>query len=303
MLVRPLPSALRQVGQMPPAEGCIGQITGTRKGKSIQKEKFRMYYRLEDERDYVSIKHVETDSEVGYVGHGNFVDRRDGRISFGCRIFNNEGEKLATLTELMIDCPMRCAAIAAANYQIDNNFADLKEAPWNDHADRVECRLGTLLADTALAFARGFCEARGDGLTAETRDKFAGSLAELSSLWWVSLFGSFNADERREEPYFANPCPTGPRLTFSGAAQVYGMRELRTRHPDLCDAERHKVLGWVLQWLSDLLSNERKNQRHHGVQNNHMHPKLSDGSFFNISMQWLRRQAEYLECRENTVIH
>jgi hypothetical protein len=55
------------------------------------------------------------------------------------------------------------------------------------------------------------------------------------------------------------------------------MRELRKRHPDLSDAERQKLLGWVLQWLSDAVANE---QKHWGAGND---PKASDttaGAFF-----------------------
>ena len=126
-------------------------------------------------------------------------------------------------------------------------------ATWNDHNDRVERRLGVLLADVALAFARAFCE--GSSLNAETRDDFAASLAELASLWVVSRAGSFNAKTRTIEPYFANPSPSGQRLTFSGAAQTYGIQALGERHPDLTDAERQKVLSWVLQWLHDALCN------------------------------------------------
>ena len=39
------------------------------------------------------------------------------------------------------------------------------------------------------------------------------------------------------------------------------MRELRERYPDISDAERQKLLGWVLQWLGDALSNELAEQQ------------------------------------------
>jgi hypothetical protein len=233
-------------------------------GKSGADGAMKMYYRLEDEHAYISIKHVETDRELGYVHPGEFVYPDHSGTFHGCRIFSREGDELAIVTTLHHPCPMRCAAIAVAHEQQHYNFLDLEGTAWNDHNDRIERRVGTLLADTALAFAFGFCEAAGAGLIAETRDKFAGSLAELSSLWWISRYGSFDADDRTEQPYFANPSP-GPRLTFSGAAQVYGMRELRQRHPDLSDAERQKVLSWVLQWLHDALCNElqkRRNSKH-----------------------------------------
>jgi hypothetical protein len=153
--------------------------------------------------------------------------------------------------------PMRTAAIALANHEKANGFPDLKGAEWNVQADRVERRLGSLLADTVFAFARGFCEATRSGLTPSTREQFAASLAELASLWRVSCGGCFNANTRTEEPYFANLAPSGPRLPLAGAAQVYGIRELRARHHDLSDGERQKLLGWVLQWLVDVLPNEQ----------------------------------------------
>jgi hypothetical protein len=145
---------------------------------------------------------------------------------------------------------MQTAAQALA-YHADH--PDLKSAQCNAQADRVERRLGKLIADTVLAFARGFCEAAGRGLTAETRDQFAASLAELASLCRVSRAGCFNATTRTIEPYFASLLPSG-RLDFSVAAEWYGMRELQARHPDLSDAERQKLLGWVLRWLADALS-------------------------------------------------
>jgi hypothetical protein len=129
----------------------------------------------------------------------------------------------------------------------------LKDADSNVEEDRVERRLGALIADTALAFARAFCEAVGPGLTADTRDQFAASLAELASLFRVSHAGCFNATTRTIEPYFANPLP-GPRLNFSDAAEWYGVWELQARHPDLTYAEREKLLGWVLRWVADALS-------------------------------------------------
>jgi hypothetical protein len=223
-------------------------------------EMTKMYYRLEYENDHIAIKHVETDRELGYVNPDEFVYPDYKGTFHGCRIFSREGNQLAVVTPLHHPCPMQCGAIAAAHYDEYNNYPDLNGVPWNDHNDRVELRLGALLADTGLAFACGFCQAIGAGLKAKTRDEFAGSLAKLSSLWWISRFGSFNASNHTLQPYFAMPSPSDLRLTFSSAAQVYGMRELRARYPNLSDAERQKLLGWVLQWLSDFLSSDRRGQ-------------------------------------------
>jgi hypothetical protein len=220
----------------------------------------KMYYRLEQERDYFLIKHVATDREVGYAFDEETV-RADGSTFDVCRIFSNAGQELATPTSLTCEFPIRCAAIAAAAYQKHYGFPDLEGATWNADTDRIERRLGSLLADSAAAFARAFCETIAEGLAGETKEKFASSLAELSSIWWVSRVGSYDATARTEEPYFANPLPTGPRLSFPEAALIYGMRELRARYPDLNDAERERLLGWVLQWLGDALSNELAEQQ------------------------------------------
>jgi hypothetical protein len=218
-----------------------------------------MRYRIEDANDYISVRHVETDREVGAALERHIYI--DGRAVDVCNTFNNAGEWLAVASSELHSFPLQTAAIALANHEEYYGFPDLKGAEWNVHADRVERRLGSLIADTALAFARGFCEAAGRGLTAETRDQFAASLAELASLCRIGHAGCFNATTRTHEPYFANPLSCRTRLNFSDAAEWYGMRELRTRHPDLSDAEQQKLVGWVLQWLHDALSNELETQR------------------------------------------
>lgn len=209
-----------------------------------------MRCRIEDADVCLLVRHVETDRVIGVA-----LERRvyfsDGRVVEICETFNNAGEMLATVSTQHHRFPMQTAAQALA-YHADHS--DLKSAERNAQSDRVERRLGKLIADTALAFARGFCEAAGQGLTAETRDQFAASLAELASLCRISRAGCYNATARTIEPYFANPAPSGPWLAFPDAAQVYGMRELQARHPDLSDAEVQKLLGWVLRWMSDAQS-------------------------------------------------
>jgi hypothetical protein len=255
-----------------------------------------MLYRLENEYDYIAVKHVATDREIGYA----FLDSSvaaDGTMVDVCTIYDNRHVRLERVPSTVIALPLRCAAISLAVRQEDSGFPDLQGATWNEHPDRVERRLGTLLADAAIAFSRGVCEAIGEGLTAKTRDEFAAALGELSSIWWVSRVGCIDAVKSRatEQPYFANPQPSGPRLTFSGAAQVYGMRELRDRRPALTDAERQKALSWVLQWLSDLLSNELEDQMRDEAERKLKRPTQGDMNFFNMTMEWRRRQGEYLE--------
>ena len=173
-----------------------------------------MRYRIEDANGYISVRHVETDREVGAALEGEYL-HMDGRVFELCHSFDLAGRKLATVSSQTVRSPMRTPAIALAHHEEANGFPALKGAAWNDHAGRVERRLGSLIADTALAFARGFCEAVGPGLTPTTRDQFAGSLAELAALWRVSCVGCFNATTNMEEPYFANPESSGPRLDFA----------------------------------------------------------------------------------------
>jgi hypothetical protein len=46
---------------------------------------------------------------------------------------------------------------------------------------------------------------------------------------------------------------SGPRMSFAEAAQFYGMKELRRRHPDASNATLREVLAWPLEVLTDLL--------------------------------------------------
>jgi hypothetical protein len=211
----------------------------------------KMRYRIEDADVCLLVRHVETDHEVGVAFE--YPVYIDGRVVDYFKVFNNAGEEVGFTTSGFHRFPLEIAAQAIAYYEEHNGFPDLKDADWNAQAGRVERRLGKLIADTALAFARGFCEAAGRGLTAETRDQFAASLAELASLCRISRAGCYNATARTIEPYFAWPLP-GSRLNFSDAAEWYGMLELEARCPDLTCAEREKLLGWVLRWLADALS-------------------------------------------------
>src|SRR5262249_10295684 len=127
----------------------------------------KMRYRIEDADGCLLVRHVETDRVVGAA-----LERQcymDGKVFEICETFNNAGQMLATVSSATVRNPLTTPAVALA-YHADHN--DLKGADWNVEGDRIERRLGNLIADTALAFARGLCEAVGRGLTAETRDQF-----------------------------------------------------------------------------------------------------------------------------------
>src|SRR5947209_5522956 len=121
-----------------------------------------MRYRIEDADGYISVRHAETDREVGAALEGKYVDM-DGRAFELCHSFDLAGRKLASVSTQTVRFPMRTPAIALAHHEEYYGFPDLKGAAWNDNAGRVERRLGSLLADTVFAFARGFCEAVGSG--------------------------------------------------------------------------------------------------------------------------------------------
>jgi hypothetical protein len=206
-----------------------------------------MRYRIEDEDGCLLVRHIETDRVVGAaLEYPVYID---GRVVDVCYTFNSAGEEVAFTSTDFHGCPMQTAAQALGK----TDHPDLKKANWNAQSDRVERRLGNLIADTALAFARALCEAAGRGLTPETRDRFAASLAELASLCRISRAGCYHATARTTEPYFASLLPTG-RLDFFDAAEWYGWRELQARHPGLSHAELQRWLGWVLRWVADGLS-------------------------------------------------
>jgi hypothetical protein len=230
-------------------------------GKSSQPKENKMYYRLEPELDYFLIKHVESDREVGYAFYTHCI-LADGSNFDLCEVYNNAHLNLASVPSTLVEFPIRCAAVSAAAHDEHQNYPGLAVA--NGRADRMERRLGVLLADTASVFCRALNETIANRPIASLAEQLSQLIVELAKLWRASRVGSlsYNAGRGTEEPYFANPLASGPRLTFSGAAQAYGMRELRARYPNIItDAERQKLLGWVLQWLSDALLNEREEEK------------------------------------------
>jgi hypothetical protein len=212
-------------------------------------------YRIErEDGDYFSIRHVETDQELGRICAGTFVDRDRGLLD-GYIVVNNVDDELVKQTGPHGVSPLVTACRAVAANQEYRGYSELKGAAWNTGPGRLECRLGTLIADTARAYARCVLEACSQVLTPQTRDACAQSLAALGDLFMASQAGCFNATANKDEPYFTNPLSSYPRLNFLHAAVIYGLAALRIRYPDLTDAERQKVLVWVLGWLADLLAN------------------------------------------------
>jgi hypothetical protein len=102
---------------------------------------------------------------------------------------------------------------------------------------RIATLFGTLLADTACAIARALIENANGGVTAETKERYVGLISQLYRIWYASRSDSWDAERWVYEPYFAPPFPAEPRMSFAAAAQAYGMWELRTRFPDLSEAD------------------------------------------------------------------
>jgi hypothetical protein len=91
-------------------------------------------------------------------------------------------------------------------------------------------------------------------LEASTKESCAQSITKLQAIWYASLFGSFDDEERLAyDPYFSNITSSGPRLSFSQAAALYGMMELRRRFADIGDATLRHVLAWPLELLRSTL--------------------------------------------------
>lgn len=148
--------------------------------------------------------------------------------------------------------PLEMAAVAVANHEAHNGYPGFKAGTKNPDTHRIEWLLGTLLADAVSAVARALIEHASGGLKAETKQKCAELIAQLYAIWYASRFSSFDGESRAIEPYFAG-CPS-PRMTFAGAAQLYGMIKLRERFPDVSETTLKALLSWPLDLLTDLLN-------------------------------------------------
>ena len=148
---------------------------------------------------------------------------------------------------------MQPGPAAIAFYEERNGYPDFGPLDEEPQPKRVEYLLGSLLADTAAEIARAVFEYEGGGLTAETKEKFVELIVELYRIWFPSRFGSWDAERRVYDPYFAHPYPEEPRLSFGAAAQEYGMRELQTRFPEASEAALKEILLLPLEMLEDTL--------------------------------------------------
>jgi hypothetical protein len=213
-----------------------------------------MRYRMEAIEDELIIRNVETDLLLGSVLRPCIVDPHDpNRLIFtGCTVLNQDGDRIASISTITMPNPLEQAAAAVANYEEYYGYPGFKGGTQGAQPDRIERRLGTLLADAVSPIARGLLECRSSGLKAETKETCSELLAQVGDIWYASRFGSFDAERRVIDPYFANG--RYPRMSFAAAAQHYGMLELRIRFPDVSEATLKAVLSWPLDLLDDLLN-------------------------------------------------
>lgn len=212
-----------------------------------------MRYRMEVIGDELAIQNVETDLKLGTVlpFWTRHPDDPDQTV-FACNVFNNNGDKLATISTATVSNPLKRAPVAVANYEAMAGYPGLKSVAKRPDPHRIEWLLGSLLADAVSVLARALIECRTSGLKSETKEKWGEMASQIYDIWYASRFGSFDADRRVMDPYFANG--PYPRISFADAAQHYGMIELRMRFPDVDEARLREMLSWPLQLLTDLLN-------------------------------------------------
>jgi len=218
-----------------------------------------MRYRLELlSNDEIVVHNEETGLILGSaIPH--FAPCRDNpnrQTVLGCTVFNNAGEKLATISNATVPNPLGVAAVAVANHEHHYNYAGFRaRASEQRRPNRIEYLLGNLLADLSAEIGCGIVECHAGALKAETKERAAALIAELHAIWYASRFGSFDDQDRGvNDPYFSSAMPSGPRMSFAQSAQHYGMNELRRRFPNIHDPSLGKMLSWPLELLTHLLS-------------------------------------------------
>ena len=175
----------------------------------------------------------------------------------GCKVVNSLGGVIAELlsenykrSELS---PLHRAAAAVALHEEYSGYSDFKAIAEHPDPQRIEFKLGELMADTAAAIARAYIEHGDGGIKVETKEKCAALLAQLFQIYWASSFKSYNAERRVWEPYFSNAPTDAPRMIFPDAARHYGMYYMEQRFPHIDEAALKLVLSQVLEILDDLI--------------------------------------------------
>ncbi len=181
-----------------------------------------MRYRAEElgpEKDHtIAIRNVETDLVLGLVlPHSK--DELTDVLTLGGTIATFEN-KMGVLEH---------ATHAVARYEEHYGYPDLRDCRPNPQPDRIERRLGTIMADAVCCFSQALVD-KVNGVTNDlVKKKFGELVAELFPIYSVSQTGSLNGENRQIEPYFASVPVYYNRLHFSDAALMHGLFELQTR--------------------------------------------------------------------------
>ena len=214
-----------------------------------------MRYRMEMIGNNIVVRNVETDVIMGWVLVHCARDPRDPNrlINTGCTVLNKRASGIAWALAQCVPTFMEIPSKAVGYYEEHNGYPDFAPLDKEPEPKRVEHLLETTLADIVHELARAMVEYVNGGLTAETKKVFGGLIVQLHDIWFASRFGSWNAERRAYEPYFAHPFPEQPRLTFPAAVREYGMRELHKRFPDESEATLQRLLSWPLEMLDRTL--------------------------------------------------
>ena len=215
-----------------------------------------MRYRLDFDCGLLTVRNVETDLEVATLPCSLEPDTATaGNDALECWVDDFNGKTVAKVTSKQEPNPIRVALASAANFDGVDGYPAL-QCHSGEPADpyRVEFLLGALLADATTVLARAVGEHQNDGLKGNTSLEFGTLIAQIHQIWYVSRFGSFDAERCVHEPYFAdNYKPMRPRMEFAAAAEYFGMDELRLRFPDASDATLRELLSSVIALLRQTL--------------------------------------------------
>ena len=149
--------------------------------------------------------------------------------------------------------PLHRAAAAVALHEEYSGYSDFKAIAEHPDPQRIEFKLGELMADIAAAIARAYIEHADGGLKPDTKEKCSVLLVELFQIYWASSFKSFNAERGVWEPYFSNAPADAPRMIFPEAALHYGVYYMEQRFPKTAEATLKAVLSWVLKILDNFI--------------------------------------------------
>ena len=211
-----------------------------------------MRYRMELVDKLISVRNVETDLVMGWGQVHRIRDPHNPNrlINDALTVLNRHGEPIAyTPCRDFMEAPL----IDVSSYEESNGYPDFAPLDEPPEPKRVEHLLGSTLADIVDELANALLEHSRGLAAAKTSKKVNGLVMQLYDLWFVSRFGSWNAERQAYEPYFANPNPQQPRLRFPAAVQEYGMKELRKRRPSEGETTLKHLLWWPIEILDRCL--------------------------------------------------